>query len=71
MINQRIAIRMADPMRSIDWKTAPDPPLTAPSGSNFSKAKKYIEAWIGENPRASLGSALCLGICIGWLIKRR
>ncbi len=70
MINQRIAIPL-DSNLPLEWASPPDPPLPVPVDSTFVRAKRCVESWIEQFPEASLGSAFCLGLCIGWLIKRR
>lgn len=32
---------------------------------------KYLETKVVQNPAASLGAALAVGVFLGWLIKRR
>lgn len=70
MMNQRIKIT-SDPKRSMEWTSPPHPPLTLPNESNVAQAKRYVESLLEQYPGASLGSAFFLGLCLGWLIKRR
>jgi len=70
MIDQRIKIN-SDPKRSMEWASPPHPPLNLSNGSNFAQTKRRIESWLEQYPGASLGSAFLLGLCFGWLIKRR
>jgi ElaB/YqjD/DUF883 family membrane-anchored ribosome-binding protein len=32
--------------------------------------KRWVEECIHKHPEASVGAAFCLGVMIGWLIKR-
>lgn len=30
-----------------------------------------VGQWIGNHPQLALGSAVCVGVLIGWLVKRK
>jgi ElaB/YqjD/DUF883 family membrane-anchored ribosome-binding protein len=85
-LNQRLEISLATkPM--IQRILPPDVPARTPSATPSSKqsattrtvptdsvtvqVKRYTESCIEHFPKTTLGSALCLGLCIGWLIKRK
>jgi len=59
------------PTRTSQWITPAYAPAPVPSKYSLAQQKQWIESWIEEYPAVALGSALCLGLCVGWLIKRR
>jgi hypothetical protein len=69
-MNQRIVSPLA-PKPPMELKSTSDPPQTIPSDSTFAQAKRYVESCIEEHPGASIASMFFLGLCCGWLIKRK
>lgn len=70
MIHQRIGPSEIS-AGSREWTSHADVPKTSQNGANASQAKRYVESWIKQYPGVSLGASFCLGLCIGWLIKRK
>lgn len=33
--------------------------------------RRWIETYVQEHPAVGMGAALCLGVLIGWFIKRK
>ena len=33
--------------------------------------RRWIEMYVQEHPAVGIGAALCIGVLIGWIIKRR
>ncbi len=39
--------------------------------TEFANRMRQIESYVKEHPAAGIGGALCIGIFLGWVIKRR
>ena len=70
MSKSRIAFPF-DSKNSLDWTAWPESLPNEEDSSAVSQVKQFIESRIEKYPGVFIGSALCLGLCIGWLIKRR
>lgn len=49
----------------------PLPPGENPWEPRVQELTRAVGAYIVRNPAMSLGIALAVGVCIGWLVKRR
>ncbi len=50
--------------------TAPAELLPA-AQKQFNQRRQWIEMYVQEHPAVGLGAALCIGVLIGWISKRR
>ncbi len=50
--------------------TAPIEMLHA-AQKQLDQRRRWIEAYIQEHPAVGIGAALCIGVLVGWIIKRR
>lgn len=56
---------------SASTASKPTPPGENPWERQAQELTRAARAYIVRNPAMSLGIALAVGVCIGWLVKRR
>lgn len=46
-------------------------PMLQETGDRLNRLRHTAERWIKQRPELALGFALCTGVVLGWLVKRR
>lgn len=71
MIYQRIVFPSEISAKTREETSHSDATKMGRKNANVPQVKGCVEAWIKQYPGVSLGAAFCLGLCAGWLIKRK
>jgi ElaB/YqjD/DUF883 family membrane-anchored ribosome-binding protein len=46
-------------------------PRLRDADADASNVVERVHSWVGERPALCLTTAVCLGVALGWLLKRR
>ena len=70
-MTNRIPDHLSDPRQNGHRSQSVFEDLGDLAQKQFAHRMRQVEVYVQEHPVTGIGAALCIGICLGWIIKRR